>query len=113
MLPPFPEGRPRSFDVTVHGTVFADRARHLARLARGSTLLLLPDPPVQDEPQVWVHLASGEPVGHLPDEVGSWLAPWLQRGGHANAEAVRVHGADAPSWRRLVIHVECAADAGS
>ncbi|MEZ4414165.1 MAG: hypothetical protein R3E10_00270 [Gemmatimonadota bacterium] len=105
--PPFPSGRPRSFNVTVHGTVFGDRERYLEQVVRGQALRLAADPPVQPEPQVWVHLASGEPVGHLPDEVGTWLAPWLQKGGHAEAEAIQVHGAEAPSWRRLVVHVEC------
>jgi hypothetical protein len=105
--PPFPEGRPREFTVTVHGTVFGGRDRYLADLSEGDRLQLMPDPPVQEEPEVWVHLRTGEPIGHLPPEVGEWLAPWLQRGGHALARALKVHGADAPSWRRLVIEVTC------
>ena len=67
----------------------------------------MPDPPVQEEPEVWVHLSSGQPLGHLPQEVGCWLAPWLQEGGAARVTALRVHGTDAPSWRRLVVQVEC------
>jgi hypothetical protein len=31
----------------------------------------------------------------------------MSRGGHAEAVAVRVHGCDVPSWRRLLIEVVC------
>lgn len=106
-LPPFPAGRPKTFRVTVHGTVFGGRDQLLKDLSAGDALRLVPDPPVQDEPEVWVHLSSGEPIGHLPKEVCSWLAPWMQQGGAARATALRVHGEDAPSWRRLVIEVVC------
>ena len=106
-LPPFPDGRPSSFRVTVHGTVFGGRDQLLECVHAGDELRLVPDPPVQEEPEVWVHLSSGQPLGHLPHEVGAWLAPWLQRGGAARATALRVHGDDAPSWRRLIIQVEC------
>ncbi len=107
-LPPFPTGQPRTFRVTVHGTVFGGRDRLLSEVEVGDELQLIPDPPVQEEPQVWVHLDSGRPVGHLPDEVGVWLAPWLQQGGAARATALRVRGVDSPSWRRLVVQVDCA-----
>lgn len=106
-LPPFPKGRPRTFRVTVHGIVFGGRDQLLGGVHAGDELQLVPDPPVQEEPEVWVHLSSGQPLGHLPQEVGEWLAPWLQSGGAARAKALRVHGEDAPSWRRLVIEVDC------
>lgn len=107
-LPPFPDEQPPRFRATVHGTVFGDRAEHLERIQDGDTLTLIPDPPVQEEPDVWVHLTSGEPVGHLPPEIGAWLAPWLLRGGAATARAIRVSGKETPSWRRLLVEVSCA-----
>jgi hypothetical protein len=91
----------------VHGTVFAGRDRFVERLSEGERLRLVADPPVQNEPEVWVHLESGEPIGHLPPEIGRWLWPWLSLGGVAEARAVRVRGADVPSWRRLLLEVSC------
>lgn len=107
--PPPPPNPPARFRTTVHGTVFGDRARHLDRVHEGDELLLIPGPPVDDEPGVWVHLPDGELLGHLPPEIEVWLAPWVLRGGRATARAVRVSGADVPSWRRLLIEVTCAA----
>jgi hypothetical protein len=106
-LPPFPNGQPRRFRSTVHGTVFAGRDRHLDRMRPGDRVVLIPDPPGQDDPEVWVHLESGDPVGHLPPEISSWLAPWMRRGGSARALALRVDGSDVPSWRRLLLEVSC------
>jgi hypothetical protein len=91
----------------VHGTVFGERAGHLQRVSAGDDLLLLPGPPIEDEPGVWVHLPGGELIGHLPPEIEAWLSPWMLRGGRAVARAVRVSGADVPSWRRLLIEVHC------
>lgn len=105
--PPFPEGRPREFRATVHGTVFAGRDRHLEAVRAGDTLHLLPDPPGQPAPEVWVHLPGGDLVGHLPPEIGAWLAPWMLEGGAARARALKVAGSEAPSWRRLVLQVSC------
>ncbi|MDZ7779335.1 MAG: hypothetical protein U5R14_05260 [Gemmatimonadota bacterium] len=62
---------------------------------------------MQDHPEVWVHLPSGEPVGHLPPDIADWLWPWMAYGGAAEARAVRVEGPDAPSWRRLLVEVSC------
>jgi len=107
--PPWPADRPRCFRATVHGLVFGDRSRHLARIQEGDELLLIPDPPLDDEPGIWVHLPDGDPIGHLPPEIEAWLAPWMLRGGRATARALRVSGADVPSWRRLLIEVTCAA----
>jgi hypothetical protein len=106
-MPPFPQGQPRRFRSTVHGTVFAGRDRHLERMRAGDRVVLIPDPPGQDDPEVWVHLESGDPVGHLPPEISSWLAPWLRRGGNAVAHALRVEGSEVPSWRRLLLEVCC------
>jgi hypothetical protein len=92
----------------VHGTVFENREKALERVRAGDRLTLIPDPPVQERPEVWVHLATGEPVGHLPPEIGAWLAPWLLRGGRARARALRVSGRETPSWRRLLLEVSCA-----
>ncbi len=103
--PDFPAGRPREFRSTVHGTVFADRERHLDSLHAGDALYLIPDPPGQEPPAVWVHVETGDPIGHLPPEIGFWLAPWLRRGGGAQARALRVRGAEVPSWRRLLVEV--------
>lgn len=105
--PPLPHGCPPRFRATVHGTVFGERERHLERIHEGDDLTLIPDPPVQESPEVWVHLSTGEPVGHLPPEINAWLAPWLLRGGAARARAIRVSGRETPSWRRLLLEVSC------
>ena len=105
--PPFPEGRPRRFRATVHGTVFGDRERLLLDLGEGDALRLVPDPPGQGTPWVWVHRPSGDPVGHLPPEICGWLWPWLAGGGRAHAVAVHVGSAEEASWRRLVVEVTC------
>lgn len=102
-----PGKQPATFRTTVHGTVFGRRATHLAALAAGDELLLIPDPPGADEPEVWVHVKGGDPVGHLPPEINAWLAPWMLRGGTASATAVRVGGSEVPSWKRLLIEVSC------
>jgi len=105
--PPFPEGQPPRFRSTVHGTVFAGRDRYVDSLHAGDEVQLIADPPVQDDPEVWVHLKSGEPIGHLPPDIGRWLWPWMARGGVAKATLLKVRGADVPSWRRLLLEVSC------
>lgn len=75
-------------------------------------LHLIPDPPGQEPPDVWVHLQDGDPVGHLPPEIARWLAPWLLQGGAAVARALRVQGSDVPSWRRLLLEVSCRTPSG-
>lgn len=107
-MPPFPSGKPPEFRATVHGIAFADREKHVDRMEEGEDLVLIADPPGTAEPEVWVHHPDGDPIGHLPPEISSWLWPWLQDGGAVEATAVRVHGAEAPSWRRLVLEVRCA-----
>jgi hypothetical protein len=108
--PPLPPERPPCFRATVHGTVFGERAIHLDRLRAGDEVLLIPGPPLDDEPGIWVHLPGGDVIGHLPPEIETWLAPWMLRGGRASARAVRVSGADTPSWRRVLLEVELAAN---
>lgn len=97
------------FRVTVHGLAFANRARHLEQLEPGEELVMIPDPPVGTVEQVWIHLPSGDPVGHLPDEIGSWLVPWLRNGGRVRARVLKVGDASVPSWRRLLLEVTCLA----
>ena len=87
--------------------MFAGRDRLVDRMSDGDPVKLIPDPPVQKVPEVWVHLESGEPIGHLPAEIARWLWPWLARGGVADARALSVRGTDVPSWRRLLLEVSC------
>lgn len=103
---PLPPERPACFRATVHGSVFADRACHIDALAPGDVVYLIPGPPIDNDPGVWVHVANGDVIGHLPPEIEHWLAPWVLRGGRASARVVRVSGADTPSWRRLLLQVE-------
>lgn len=98
---------PERFFATVHGTVFCDRSRRVDELDAGEELVLLPDPPGTEEPGVWVHRHGGDLIGHLPPEIEGWLAPWMLRGGHATARAVRVSGREVPSWRRVLLEVRC------
>lgn len=105
--PPLPPHAPARFTTSVHGTVFCDRARHLQRVRAGDELLLIPGPPIDDPPGIWVHLPGGDLLGHLPPEIELWLAPWMLSGGQATAAVVKVEGEDKPSWRRLLIEVSC------
>jgi hypothetical protein len=109
MIPPLPQGQPSLFRTTVHGTIFAARASQVDVVHEGESLLLIPDPPGQDDPAVWVHRSGGDTVGHLPPEINGWLAPWLLKGGAARATVLKVRGPEEPSWRRLLIEVRCAA----
>ena len=107
IAPALPPEHPDHFFATVHGTVFGDRSAQVDTLEAGDELVLLPDPPVTDDPGVWVHRREGDIVGHLPPEIEMWLAPWMLRGGSVKARAVRVSGAEVPSWRRVLIEVHC------
>ena len=107
MRPALPPNQPPVFRTTVHGTVFGERAARVAQVADGDVLLLIPDPPMEEEPAVWVHVKDGAPIGHLPPEVNEWMAVWMQRGGVATATAVKVRGGDVPSWKRLLVEVRC------
>ena len=97
----------RVFRATVHGLPFGDRTRHLTRIRSGEPLMLLPDPPGSPTERVWVHLMAGDVVGHLPNEICSWLGPWMRRGGRARIRALRVGDESVPSWKRLLVEVSC------
>lgn len=97
------------FRATVHGTLFNGRDRHLTTMQSDDPLLLIPDPPHEPEPGVWVHLPTGDLLGHLPPEIASWLAPRIHRGERTRARVLRVRGPETPSWRRLLIEVTCEA----
>jgi hypothetical protein len=91
----------------VHGTVFAGRTSVVTRLAAGDRLLLVPDPPAPDEPPaVWVHVAGGDVLGHVPVHVAAWLAPWMLAGGRCAARVHAVRGEDVASWSRIEIELE-------
>lgn len=107
MSPDLPPERPATFRTTVHGTIFGERAGRLSELEPGDPLVLIPDPPFEEEPAVWVHGRGGDPLGHLPPEINAWLAPWILGGGRASATALKVGSSDVPSWRRLLIEVHC------
>jgi len=101
--PPFPS----PLHTAVHGTVFAGRAAVVQRLRVGDRLILVPDPPSDEPPAVWVHAEGGDVVGHLPLAVAARLAPWMLDGGRCGAYVERVGGEDVASWQRLVVRVEC------
>ena len=100
---------PPVFRATVHGLVFSERQRALEEVRPGDALVLIADPPGGDEESVWVHRQSGDILGHLPPDIGAWLAPWMRAGGAASATTLKVGGADVPSWKRLIVEVRCAA----
>ncbi|HSJ08762.1 MAG TPA: hypothetical protein VK928_02585 [Longimicrobiales bacterium] len=93
----------------MHGTIFGERSALLDSLRAGDEVLLIPGPPVDDDPGIWVHTRGGDVIGHLPPEIEYWLTPWMLRGGRAAARAVRVSGSDTPSWRRVLIEVSLGA----
>lgn len=95
------------FRTTVLGTVFGHRTDVVHRLREGDHLILVPDPPGVDLPNVWVHARGGDVVGHLAPDIGAWLAPWMLDGGRCGATVARVGGDDVASWRRVVIVVRC------
>ncbi|WP_419949374.1 hypothetical protein [Candidatus Palauibacter sp.] len=95
------------FRTTVHGLAFEDRARHLHTVSPREELLLIPDPPGGQPDDVWVHVRAGDPVGHLPREIGAWLAPWMRRGGSARVQVLKVGPESVPSWKRLLVEVRC------
>ena len=95
------------FRTTVHGLAFEDRARHLDDVRPREELLLIPDPPGGQPDDVWVHVPGGDPVGHLPREIGAWLAPWMRRGGAARVQVLKVGAESVPSWKRLLVEIRC------
>ena len=101
--PPWPD----PFLTPVLGTVFADRAAAASRLHVGDHLILVPDPPETEDPNVWVHAPGGDLVGHLPVEMGERLARWMMEGGRAGATVDKMGDENVASWRRLIVRVEC------
>jgi len=97
----------REFLTPVYGTVFGHRAEVVHRLKQGDELILVPDPPGIDQPNVWVHARGGDVIGHLSPDVNSWLVPTMFDGERYTAEVCRIAGADVASWKRLVIAVRC------
>ena len=95
------------FQTAVHGTVFAERAAVVQRLRAGDRLILVPDPPSDEPPAVWVHAEGGDVIGYLPLQIAAALAPWMLGGGRCGAYVERVGGEDVASWQRLVVRVEC------
>lgn len=104
---PLPPAGAPVFRATVHGLAFENRARHLEVVSPSEELLLIPDPPGGAPDDVWVHLPGGDPLGHLPREIGTWLAPWMRRGGSAQARVLKVGDRTVPSWKRLLVEVTC------
>ncbi len=103
--PPLPPDGSR-LRTNVHGTVFAARTSVIERLLPGEPLLLVPDPPQDDEPPaVWIHVAGGDVLGHVPVQIAAWLAPWMLAGGRCQAKVLAVKGPDAQSWNRIEIEL--------
>ena len=48
---------------------------------------------------------GGDVIGHLPQQIAAWLAPWMLEGGRAQARVESVGTDDIASWRRLFVHV--------
>jgi hypothetical protein len=103
LMPPHVE----EFRTAVYGTVFGGRTEVVHRLKKGDHLILVPDPPGVDDPNVWVHASGGDVVGHLPRDIGAWLALWMLDGGRCGATVEKVGSDDVASWKRLVIVVHC------
>ncbi len=106
---PLPPPPPEDLRVrtNVHGTVFAARTSVVDRIKAGDRLLLVPDPPSADEqPAVWVHVAGGDVLGHVPVQVAAWLAHWMLAGGRCRATVLAVRGPEVASWSRIEIELE-------
>lgn len=99
----------RQFQTAVYGTVFGKRTDALHRLRVGDALILVPDPPGTDEPNVWVHAPGGDVIGHLSPDINAWLVPWMLEGGRCGGSVAQVAGDDVASYKRLVITVRCRA----
>jgi len=109
-----PSGPPHDehFRTPVYGTVFGQRMDVVHRLAIHDRLILVPDPPGTDNPFVWVHARGGDVVGHLPESISNWMAPWMLDGGRAAATVAKVESDEVASWRRLIVEIRCYADGG-
>lgn len=90
----------------MHGSVFAARTSVVERLRVGDRLLLVPDPPREDDPPaVWIHVAGGDVLGHVPVQIAAWLGPWMLAGGRCQASVVLVRGPEVESWNRIEIEL--------
>jgi len=96
------------FRTAVYGTVFGQRTDVVRRLHAGDRLILVPDPPGAEPPNVWVHARGGDVVGHLSPDINAWLAPSMLDGSCYGAVVSEVRGDDVASWKRLVITVRAA-----
>ena len=99
----------REFETPVYGTVFARRTDTGQRLNVGEQLILVPDPPGTDEPNVWVHAPGGDVVGHLAPDINVWLVPWMLDGGRCGGVVTQLGSDDVASYKRLIITVRCRA----
>ena len=111
----------REFLTPVYGTVFGQRAAVVQRLKQGDHLILVPDPPGIDEPNVWVHARGGDVVDQFAVRAG-FSEPNREEVSLAVTEAVSNairHGSPAGAadhvslsvemeGKRLVITVRCA-----
>lgn len=101
--PPAPHALDAPLRTPVYGTVFGRRTEVVHRLKPGDELILVPDPPGTDAPNVWVHARGGDVVGHLRPDLGEPIAFWMLDGGRCGARVAWVGSDDVASWRRLVI----------
>ena len=107
LLPPPMPPKEALVRTNVHGTVFAARTSVIERLQPGEVLLLVPDPPKEDDPPaVWVHVSGGDVLGHLPVQVAAWLGPWMLAGGRCRASITQVRSPDVESWNRIEVELE-------
>jgi hypothetical protein len=102
---------PRSteFKTPVYGTVFGQRSDALRRLKPGDHVILVPDPPGTEQPNVWVHAPGGDVVGHLAPDINAWLVPWMNEGVRCGGVVAQISRDDVASYKRLVIIVRCRA----
>ncbi len=93
------------FETAVYGTIFAERARVVARLQVGDQLILVPDAPGVESPSVWVHAPGGDVVGHVSPELSRWMVQRMLDGARYGAVVSGVATADTESWKRLTMTV--------
>ena len=96
----------REFRTPVYGTVFGKRTDVVHRLREGDQLILVPDPPGTEPPNVWVHARGGDVVGHLAPDINRWMVPRMLRGVRYSAIVANVGQSGTASWKRLMIAVE-------
>jgi hypothetical protein len=94
------------FKTFLHGTVFGDRPLAVSQLTVGERLILVPDPAGTAPPAVWAHASGGDVLGHVPEQVAAWMAPWMLEGGRAAARVLWIGDATVESWKRVEIEVD-------